>query len=200
MRRAEQRSLAARAEPDVEPVLRPRDAVIHVVCCDADGPVAQLEGRARVLHLHGELEALLCATAPKFKGSAGAGAVDDLPAPVLVVELRRPKRGQCPEASHCRAVAADARDDVRFGEERAVDLESTFAEREDRLLCFDVDGDAGRREEVVKLPMATAKVGVPAIREREVRVLDDIRVPVRGNHGDCGAWGMGVCERRLELD
>lgn len=131
---------------------------------------------------------------------SNATRLNHLPAPVLVVELRRPKRGQCPEASHCRAVAADARDDVRFGEERAVDLpvegcgnmaravvtlvlapclESTFAEREDRLLCFDVDGDAGRREEVVKLPRFGGK--------REIRInSEDRRARTAGapSHGD----------------
>jgi len=137
-------SLARRGEGDVDPVLGAGDACHYVVAPRRDGPVAQAEGGARHVHLHGELLALLEATLAQFEALAAASAVNQAPAPVLLVELGRPERGVGPLA----LAATDERADVKLGDVSAVHGQARVVELEDGLLGPHVYRETWDGEEV----------------------------------------------------
>jgi len=69
----------------------------------------------------------------KLEGTARARAIHDLPAKVLGVQLRGPKRGER------TPLVSKARDDVGLGEKGAVDCECSVVKPEYGLLRLHVD-------------------------------------------------------------
>mmetsp|Transcript_19405 Transcript_19405/g.58567 ORF Transcript_19405/g.58567 Transcript_19405/m.58567 type:complete len:236 (-) Transcript_19405:490-1197(-) len=104
-----------RANGEVEPVLRPLDAIVDGPGEDAHVPLVRRELRRRVLAHNLERAAILGGVRPKEEGVAGARAVDHAPAPVAVANLLRPVRHV-----HPRVGRTNVGCDVRLGEEGAV--------------------------------------------------------------------------------
>lgn len=85
-----------------------------------------------MLHGDGELETLLATTSPKLKGATRARPVDDVPPPLVLIELRSPKRGECLVTS---VSCTNPRNDMGLGEKGAVDYERSVVQGKDGLLC-----------------------------------------------------------------
>ena len=60
---------------------------------------------------------------------------------------------------------------MELGDKGAVDDETPLVQRKRCMLCLQVDGQAGRREEVVELAMKAAKIGRTTVCKVQVRVL-----------------------------
>ena len=119
------------------------------------------------LHLDAELLTPSEAALAKLEDVAGARAIDDAPAPVILIQLRGPKGGE----KQLALGAAHARHQVQLGEEGPVDRERAPLDGEGRLVNLDVNGETGLGEEAVIGSVSAAKVRVPPVREAEVGIL-----------------------------
>ena len=114
-----------------------------MVAPHSDDPAAPGELSAREAHLDNQVETPLEASSAELEAALPAGSIDNLPAPVAFVELSSEERALEERPTHTRS-------HVCFRNERAVHSQPAFSQREDSILCFDVDRETRRGQKIVK--------------------------------------------------